>query len=125
MSVNHPVQALASLEDELGVEDTAKGPVVMIGGTRIMIPRGTRKRLLALLHETHLGEGSMIATARCLWYWPSMHNEVCQVYRNCQACQVESRAKERQPAVMPDNLLKLGVFKLVGTDLIPVANEVS
>ena len=83
MSVNHPVQALASLEDKLGVEDMAKGPVVMVGGTRIMIPRGARKRLLALLHETHLGEGSMIATARRLWYWPSMRNEVRQVYRNC------------------------------------------
>ena len=50
----------------MGVEETAKGPVVIIGGTRIMIPRGVRKKLLALLHETHLGEGSMIATARRL-----------------------------------------------------------
>ena len=66
VSVYPPVWALASLEDELGVEDMAKGQVVMIWGTRIMIPRGARKRLLALLHETHLGEGSMIATARRL-----------------------------------------------------------
>ena len=83
VSVNHPVRSLASLQDEMGVEEMAKGPVVIIGGTRIMIPRGARKRLLALLHETHLGEGSMSATARRLWWWPSMRNEVRQVYRNC------------------------------------------
>ena len=65
----------------------------------------------------------MIATARRVWWWPSMSNEVRQVYRNCQVCQLESRAKERQPAVMPDNLLKLGVFELVGTDLMQVANS--
>ena len=52
-----------------------------------------------------------------------MGNEVRQVYRNCQACKVESWAKERQPTVMPDNLLKLGVFELVGTDLFQVANN--
>merc|ERR1711888_191718 len=62
VSVNHPVRALVSLQDEMGVEETAKGPVVVIGGTRIMIPRGGRKKLLEMLHETNMGEGSMIAT---------------------------------------------------------------
>merc|ERR1711891_83116 len=78
-SVNHPVRAMASMQQVMGVEETAKGPVVMVEGTRIMIPRGARKRLLALLHETHLSEGAMIATARQVWWWPSMNNEVRQV----------------------------------------------
>merc|ERR1711888_369978 len=107
----------------MGVEETTKGPVVMVEGTRIMVPKGARKRLLALLHESHLGEGAMIATARRLWWWPAMNNEVRELYRNCQACQVECRAQERQPAVMPDNLLRLGVFELVGTDLFQVGSN--
>ena len=107
----------------MGVEDTAKGPVVVIGGSRVMIPRGGRKKLLEVLHETHMGEGSMIATARRVWWWPSMSNEIRQLYRNCQVCMLESRVKQRQPPVIPDNLLKLGVFELVGVDLMQVANN--
>ena len=52
-----------------------------------------------------------------------MSNEIRQVYRNCQVCQLESRAKERQPPVIPDDLLKLGVFELVGIDLMQVASN--
>ena len=79
--------------------------------------------MLKVLHETHMGEGSMIATARRVWWWPSMSNEIRQVYRNRQVCQLESRAKERQPPVIPDDLLKLGVFELVGIDLMQVASN--
>ena len=52
-----------------------------------------------------------------------MNNEVREVYRNCHACQVECRAMERQPAVMPDDLLRLGVFELVGTDLLTMIQQ--
>ena len=107
----------------MGIEETAKGPVVMVEGTRVMIPRGARKQMLALLHESHLAEGAMIATARRLWWWPGMNNEVRDLYRNCQACQVESRAKERQPAVIPDDLQRLGVLELVGCDLFQVGTS--
>ena len=83
--VNHPVRAMAAMQQVMGIEETAKGPVVMVEGTRVMIPRGARKQMLALLHESHLAEGAMIATARRLWWWPGLNNEVRDLYRNCQA----------------------------------------
>ena len=70
-----------------------------------------------------MGEGSMIATARRIWWWPSMSNEIRQLYRNCQVCMLEGRAKQRQPPVIPDDLIKLGVFELVGVDLMQVAGN--
>ena len=88
-----------------------------------MVTRAEGKRLPEVLHETHLGEGSMIAMARRIWWWPSMSNQIRQLYRNCQVCMLESRAKQRQPPVIPDNLLKLGVFELVGVDLMQLASN--
>ena len=92
----------------------------MVEGSRLMILRGARKQMLTLLHESHLAEGAMLSTARRLWWWPGMNNEIKELYRKCEACQVESRAKERQPAVIPDDLQKMGVFELVGCDLFQV-----
>merc|ERR1712082_493304 len=43
--VNHPVRSMAAMQQVMGVEETAKGPVVMVEGTRIMIPRGARKQM--------------------------------------------------------------------------------
>ena len=106
---SHPVRALASLMDELGVEATAQGTIIVLGGSRVMVPRTERKRLLEVLHETHLGEGAMVATARRIWWWPSMANQIRQLYRNCQVCMLEGRSKQRQAPVIPDNLIRLGV----------------
>ena len=89
----HPVRALASLMDEVGVEETAQGPIIVVGGSRVMVPRAERKKLLEIIHETHLGEGAMVATARRIWWWPSMANQIRQLYRNCQVCMLEGRSK--------------------------------
>ena len=110
----HPVRALASIMEEVGVEETAQGPVTVVGGSQAMVPRAERKKLLEILHETHLGEGAMVATARRIWWWPSMANNICQLYRNCQMGMLEGRSKQRQAPMMPDNLIRLGVFELVG-----------
>merc|ERR1711888_375522 len=74
--INHPVRAMAAVQQVMGVEETAGGPVVMVEGTRLMVPRGARKQMLTLLHESHLAEGAMLSTARRLWWWPGMNNEI-------------------------------------------------
>ena len=60
---SHPVRTLGSVMEEVGVEDTAKGLVVVISGTRVLVPRQEHQTLLEVLHETHLGVGTMLATA--------------------------------------------------------------
>ena len=40
---NHLVQAVAGLVNEMGVEETAKGPILIVSGNRIYIPRGKEK----------------------------------------------------------------------------------
>ena len=92
---SHPVRTLGSVVEEVGVEDTAKGQVVVVSGTRVLVRRQERQRLLEVLHETHLGVGTMLAIARHLWWWPGMSNNVRQVYSNFQACMLGSRAKSK------------------------------
>ena len=41
-----------------------------------MVPRAERQRLLEVLHETHLGEGMRVATARKIWWCPAMANNI-------------------------------------------------
>ena len=83
-----------------------------------MVPASERRRLVELLHSTHLSDRSMIETARRLWYWSGMKQQITAMYRNCEACQVQSPSKPRQVPVLPDDLTLMNVMELVGVDLM-------
>ena len=104
---SHPVRALASLMDEVGIEETPKGPIVVVSGSRVLVPASERRRLVEVLHETHLAEGAMVATARRIWWWPSMANQIRQFYKACEKCKLEAKSKPRQNPVLPDDLTRL------------------
>ena len=49
-----------------------------------------------------------------------MANNIRQMYRNCQECMIEGRSKQTQTQVLPDDLVRMKVFELVGVDLMNV-----
>ena len=120
---DHPVRAHAAIVDEMGVEETARGPLLLVGGNRLFIPRGERRRLLDLLHSTHLGERTMIETARKIWYWGGMNNQIRQRVKSCERCQEEAAAKPRQPPVIPDDLTRMKIMEMVGVDLFELGGR--
>ena len=73
---DHPARAHASILAVMGMEETPRGPILLVEGSRIVVPTTERRRLVELLHSTHLSDRSMIKTARRLWWWTSMNNQI-------------------------------------------------
>ena len=73
---DHPARAHASVMAEMGVEETPRGPLLLVGGNKIFVPSMDRQRLLELLHSTHLSDHSMMEMARRLWWWLGMNNSI-------------------------------------------------
>ena len=88
-----------------------------------MVLASERRRLVELLHSTHLSDRTMLETARRIWYWAGMKKQVTAMYRNCEACQVQSPAKPRQVPVLPDDIVVMSVMELVGVDLMQVGGK--
>ena len=65
----------------------------------------------------------MIETARKIWYWGGMNNQIRQYAKSCEKCQEEAAAKPRQPPVIPDDLTRMKNMEMVGVDLFELGGR--
>ena len=61
-------------------------------GTRVIIPPTLRSKVLALLHDGHLGMSRMKSLARSYVWWPNMDAEIESLVRKCGHCQMHSES---------------------------------
>lgn len=55
-------------------------------GTRVIIPRSLRKRVLEELHSAHVGMSKMKGLARGYVWWPQIDSDIENIVRSCQSC---------------------------------------
>ena len=73
-----------------------------------MIPEADRKRMLQLLHNTHLETESMLRLARGKFFWPGMSKDIKEVYKMYKDCKTESIAKiHKKASVIPQDLMMI------------------
>ena len=65
-------------------------------GDRVLVPRRSRKDLLNMLHETHLGFKKMFSLASQLYFWHGMRKEVAQIVDVCEQCNVVGNFKPKE-----------------------------
>ena len=63
LPANHPGKALGEVWNELSVESTSKGDVV-VADQKLFIPKGIRHKLLKDLHSTHTCSDKIWRTVR-------------------------------------------------------------
>ena len=61
-----------SVFQKLGVETTPAGNLLVLEGSRILFPRGERKKILEKLHEFHSTQDQMFRIAKGALYWPTL-----------------------------------------------------
>ena len=83
-----------SIKDELLV----RGGIVY-RNDRIVIPVALRKRLIAKLHQGHMGTESTLRRARTSLWWPSMDNQLKQFIATCEVCNT-SQTQNQKEALM-------------------------
>ena len=73
---HHPAQQLLSISTQLSLDKLGEADVIMLDGSRIVVPRGARKNIIKELHHAHLGLTKTYKTAKQLYFWPNMKEEL-------------------------------------------------
>ena len=94
--------------DDLSVRDVEGNKLVMLNGTRIVVPTAARQGVVRELHKSHSGITKTFLTAQQLYYWPGMRSDIKSFIEACIPCQ-ESRPSQRARNYWrPPHLLKPG-----------------
>jgi len=79
---------------------------------RLLIPKKTRRDILELLHETHLGVNKTKLKARQHCYWPGINSNIENLVLSCNICQQISYNNTKEPLIQHEipeiPFLKLG-----------------
>ena len=70
-----------NFRDELSIDNG-----IVTKGTRIVIPRKIRSRILAQLHLAHQGVEKTRLHARTAVYWPGIYDDIEQMVKACSIC---------------------------------------
>ena len=90
---NHPGKEFSGDEyEKLHIVETDRGSLAYLE-ERLVPPIEARKKLLSRLHESHSHEQMLYETAKRIWYWKGMKNEINQSNLSCGRCIEFSRSK--------------------------------
>jgi hypothetical protein len=92
----HPGRLYSNIWEDISL--TADGLLVYLG-TRIIVPRSFRQRILTLLHVAHAGIVRTRKLAQKFYYWPGINNDIKHMIDLCDACQ-EMRASNPQSPLL-------------------------
>lgn len=70
---------------------------LVLRGSRIIIPKKLRPRILTLAHEGHLGIVGTKQNLRTKVWWPGMEKEAEKFCKTCYGCQLVSRPNPPEP----------------------------
>ena len=98
--------------------------LVVLQGTRIVVPTSARKRVIRELHNAHSGLTKSIMTAQQLYYWPGMRSDIKSFIDACVPCQQARPSLVRQkllPPASPSDVIQ--PMRCVGIDLFTAAGN--
>ena len=76
---------------------TLDGNLVLYGA-HILVPQTLRRQVLTRFHDNHRGvEATKRRTRQTVW-WPNINNDITNVVRSCEACQIMLPSQQREPA---------------------------
>ena len=89
---NCPNPSLKALRHEFSVFGQ-----LVLRGTRIVIPKCLRQRVIEIAHEGHQGIVKTKERLRCHVWWPGMDRETEQIVRACHECQIVGQCSPPEP----------------------------
>ena len=89
---------------------------LILGGTRIVIPKRLRPRVLSISHEGHLGIVGTKQKLRSKVWWPGMERDAEKHCKTCCGCQLVSRPTPPEP--IRTTPLPTGPWRDLAVDLL-------
>ena len=84
---------------------------------KLVIPKPARSKIIAELHSAHSGINKTYTTARQLYYWPHMKNDIEQAIAACSLCQADRHPQARPIASGTDPSSVKRPIDEIGEDL--------
>ena len=114
---DHPARAIYNNQwKHLSV---APNNLIIYDGTRILVPKPCRQKVLEMLHKGHCGQEKSIMSANRDYMWSGMNDEVKKFVNKCIPCR-EARKSQPQQPIIQCNQAK-APMQVVAMDLM--ANE--
>ncbi len=111
----HPAHAFKKLWDRISIMGKLGQRLLVLDGTKIIVPGISRERLIKLLHASHSGITKTMSLASSLYYWPGMTNEITQFIKNCNQCTEMQPSQQLEPRVETEK--PFAPMSHVGVDL--------
>ena len=88
---------------------------ILYKGNQIIIPNNLKKKMLDLIHETHLGIVKSKQLARDCLFWPGMNKQLDDKISRCSICQSFRRKQHSEPLI--SHVIPEQPFEKVGVDI--------
>ena len=105
------IQLYWNVRDEMHETDG-----LLFRGDRLLVPSKLRPKMLALLHESHLGAEKCKSRARAILYWPNMSTDIEEVVAHCATC-LKFRANNQKEPLIPHSVPD-GPWQKVAADIM-------
>ena len=71
--------------------------LVYLNAARIILPKNAVKKVLPLVHTSHIGMNKKYGLCRSLYFWPGMLNDIRQMVSQCKPCNVYKPSQPKNP----------------------------
>jgi len=69
---------------------------LLFKGCRLIVPANLRNQVLHIVHKGHFGIEKMQLRARETVFWPGISNEIMEIAKACEVCQIFSQSQQRE-----------------------------
>ena len=130
----HIAKLFHDVMNELSVCMVDGTDLVILKGTRIVVPFPAHKFVIRELHNAHSGLTKSVITAQMLYYWPGMHSDIKSYIHACVPCQQArpslARSKLLSPvppsqSLQPMHSVSLDLFTAAGQDWLAMVDRFS
>ena len=118
----HPNREYSPVFESLSVEDSPNGCIILMDGIKILIPKNSRPKMLNLLHSYHSSLEQLTTQGTNRWFWPTIKNEISNMWATCQVCQ-ENRPLKTKEVPIKTMVLDLHPIESLNTDFCQHGNS--
>ena len=91
----HAARKYKNISDQISIASLDGSDIAMLDGSRIIVPQPAQRKVLQELHRSHAGHTKTLKTARQLYFWPGMKNDIIHEIDNCKVCREDLPTQAR------------------------------
>ena len=114
---SHLARRYKSVSGQISISSLGGSDIAMLDGYRIIVPAPARRKVVSELHRSHSGHTKTLKTARQLYYWPGMKNDIVHEIDNCSVCREDLPTQARPTCTFTPASAAQAPMQQVASDL--------